>query len=73
MLFFRWKLLSVVPSCLTISDVDLAPPSYPPSKMIPLGSTLQDTWLYLFIWRVWPVPAQMPVVVLNCWQLCPAS
>ena len=64
------KLVSVVPSCFTISDV--VPLLTPPISMVP-SSTLQDTWSLLFSNRVWLVKAQVPVAGLNCSQVVGSS
>ena len=66
MSYFKSKLFSVVPSIFTISDV--VGLMSPPMSMVP-SSTLQDTWVSLFSWRVWLVRAQVPVAGLNCSQL----
>ena len=46
--YFMSNVLSVVPSCLTISEVVVL--SWPPIRMVPSGSTLQDTWPNLHSW-----------------------
>ena len=66
--YFISKLVSVVPSCFTISDV--VPLLTPPISSVP-SSTLQDTWPCLSSCRVWPVRAQVPVAGLNCSQVVP--